>query len=225
MSPIQDVKREFPQLAGRHGQSVVIRPLRAEDRHALLAFAEALAADDLLFLQRDISQPAEVEAWIADNAVGRLTTLVACDGEAIVGFATYERGRARWMQHVAELRVVVAESARGIGIGRRMLQLAFEMATDAGATKIIARVARDQLDAQRLFEQLGFEQEAVLQDHALGEDGRTRDLLVLAFQPHKRQEQICEHCGVPVLNALVVDGARLCSHCYEAKYQELGGGD
>ncbi len=111
------------------------------------------------------------------------------------------------MRHVAELRVAVAESARRLGVGRRLLQLAFEMVVNVGATKIIARMTRDQLDAQRLFQQLGFEQEAVLRDHALSENGLTHDLLVLAFQPHKRQEQTCDDCGVPVLNALVVDGA------------------
>jgi len=217
-------KHEFPMRVNLQGRNLVLRPLGAEDRQPLLAFAQELGEDDLLFLQRDITQPAKVDAWIKDDAEGKLATVVASEKGAIVGFATFELGRLRWTRHVAELRVVVAEAARGSGVGRLLLELAFELALDVGATKIIARMTPEQSGAVRLFQRLGFEQEAVLRDHALGAGGLTHDLLVLAFHPRQRQEQTCEHCGVPVLNALSVDGARLCAQCYEVRYQELGGG-
>ncbi len=206
-----ELQHEFPISVGLADRELVLRPLGVEDRQSLLAFAQDLAEDDLLFLQRDITNPAKVDAWIEDDVEGKLATVVACEEGAVVGFATFELGRLRWTRHVAELRVVVAEAARGIGIGRLLLELAFELALDVGATKIIARMTPEQSGAVRLFQRLGFEQEAVLQDHAMGAGGLTHDLLVLAFHPHKRQEQTCENCGVPVLNALSVDGARLCA--------------
>ena len=64
----------------------------------------------------------------------------------------------------------------------------------------------------------------MLRDHALGVGGLTHDLLVLGFHTRMHHEQRCEDCGIPVLEALSVDGARLCSQCYELRYQELGGG-
>jgi hypothetical protein len=63
-----------------------------------------------------------------------------------------------------------------------------------------------------------------LRDHALGVDGVVHDLLVLSFRTRLHQAQCCEYCGVPVLDALSVGGSRLCSQCYEIRYQELGGG-
>ncbi len=102
--------------------------------------------------------------------------------------------------------------------------MAFEVALDDGATKIIARMTPDQTAALRLFQRLGFEQEAVLRDHALGAGALTHDLLVLGFHARLHEQQRCEDCGIPVLEALSVDGARLCSQCYELRYQELGGG-
>ena len=91
-------------------------------------------------------------------------------------------------------------------------------------TKLIARMTPSQTVALTLFKRLGFEQEAVLRDHALGANGLTHDLLVLSFHTRLHPEQRCDSCGIPVLAALALDGARLCSQCYELRYQELGGG-
>jgi L-amino acid N-acyltransferase YncA len=224
MASHSEQKRDFPMRLSLKGRTVVLRPMTPGDRERLVAFARTLPEDDLLFLQRDITQPAEVDAWIREASEGSLVTLVAWEGDEIVGYATFDRGSVRWTRHVAELRVVVAQSARGIGIGRLLLELAFEMVLEVGVTKVIARMTTDQTGALSLFKRLGFEEEAVLRDHALGANGLTHDLLVLSFHPRMHQEQLCEYCGVPVLEALSVDGSRLCSHCYEDRYQELGGG-
>jgi L-amino acid N-acyltransferase YncA len=209
---------------GLKGRTVLLRPLAADDREQMITFAEALSEDDLLFLERDITQPTEVEAWINDTLAGRLVTLVAWKDDQAVGYATYSRPSARWMRHVAELRVVVAQSARGIGIGRLLLELVFEMVLERGVTKVIARMTPEQTGALKLFQRLGFAEEAVLRDHALDANGLTHDLLVLSFHTSEHPKQCCEMCGIPVLDSLVLDGSRLCSNCYESRYSELGGG-
>ena len=79
------------------GRSVVIRPLAAEDSEQMIAFAGALTEDDLLFLERDITQPAEVQAWIKDTLEGRVVTLVAWEDDDVVGYATFSLGSARWI--------------------------------------------------------------------------------------------------------------------------------
>ena len=217
-------KHDFPMRFSLKGRTVVLRPLAAEDSGPMIAFAADLPEEDLLFLERDITQPAEVQAWIKDTLEGRVVALVAWEDDAVIGYATFSRGTARWTCHVAELRVVVAQSARGIGIGRLLLELAFEMVLDMGATKVIARMTPEQSGARKLFQQLGFAEEAVLRDHALDANGLTHDLLVLSFHTSTHREQCCEFCGVPVLEALVLDGSRLCSSCYESRYSDLGTG-
>ncbi|MHB8974744.1 MAG: GNAT family N-acetyltransferase [Pirellulaceae bacterium] len=217
-------KHDFPRRFVLPGRTVVLRPLSTQDREPMVRFARGLPEDDLLFLPRDITRPAEVDQWIAEAEEGSLVTIVAWQDDNVLGYATCDRGNVRWTRHVAELRVVVAEAARSSGIGRLLLELVFEMALDAGVTKIIARMTPDQTGARSLFKRLGFEDEAVLRDHAKGSNGLTHDLLVLSFHTRLRQEQQCSVCGVLVLSALALDGARLCSHCYESRYQELGGG-
>ncbi len=216
-------KHDFPMRFSLKGRTVVLRPLAAEDRGPLITFAGELPEDDLLFLERDITRPAEVDAWIKHTLAGNLSTLLAWEDDTVLGYATFNRGNVRWTRHVAELRVVVAESARGIGIGRLLLELAFEMVQELPVTKIIARMAPEQSGARTLFQGLGFTEEAVLRDHALDANGQTHDLLVLSFAIPTHRDLCCETCGIPVLEALVLDGARLCSNCYESRYSELGG--
>jgi L-amino acid N-acyltransferase YncA len=203
---------------------MVLCRLATEHREQMIAFARSLSQDDLLFLERDVTEPSEVDAWIKDTLAGRLVTLVALGDDVVVGYVTFDRGCVPWTRHVAELRVVVAPSSRRTGIGRFLLELAFEMVLDLGATKVIARMTPEQTDARKLFQRLGFAEEAVLRDHALDTSGHARDLLVLAFHTRTHREQCCESCGIPVLDALMLNGSRLCSGCYESQYSELGGG-
>ena len=217
-------KRDFPVRLAIKGHILVLRPLERRDREPLLRFARSLPERDLLFLQRDITEPAEADKWIAEVADGDLVTIVAWEGEDVLGYASYARGNARWTRHVAELRVVVAESARSLGIGKLLLELVFEMALGEGVTKVVACMTPDQAGAQRLFKRLGFEQEAVLCDHAMCADGLTCDLLLWSFQTRLNQDQRCSSCGALVLSALSLDGTTLCSHCFEMQYEELGGG-
>ena len=114
------------------------------------------------------------------------------------------------------------QSAREIGIGRLLLELAFEMVLDIGVTKVIARMAPEQTGALKLFKRLGFAQEAHLRDHAVDANGHTHDLLVLSFHIPTHREKCCELCGIPVLEALFLDGSRLCSSCYETRYNDSG---
>ena len=84
-------KHDFPMRFILKGRTLVLRPLAAEDREPMIAFAGALPEDDLLFLERDIAQPAEVDAWIKDTLEDRLVTLVAWEDDRVVGYATFNR--------------------------------------------------------------------------------------------------------------------------------------
>ncbi|MCC2104215.1 MAG: hypothetical protein KDJ20_09325, partial [Hyphomicrobiales bacterium] len=64
---------------------VEIRPLAASDEKALLAFARSLPPHDLLFLPRDISEPKVLKAWIRESEGGGMMSLVAAEGDTIVG--------------------------------------------------------------------------------------------------------------------------------------------
>lgn len=225
MKPLSVYKYVFPVKARLKGQAITARLLDRESRDPVLAFAQALPEQDLLFLERNIADPAEVDRWIDAVEDGAMVTILGWKGESVVGYATFDRGRVPWTRHVAELRVVTTPSSRGQGLGRLLLEMAFEVAIEQGVRKVIARMTPDQVDAAALFTKLGFEKEAVLHDAAMDTLGITHDLLVYSFRTTSHEALRCAICAVPVLTALALDGQQLCAHCFETRYEELGGGD
>ena len=162
------------------GRQFALRYMAAADRDALLHFARSLPTHDLLFLRRDITKRDEIDAWIADIERGEVSTIVAVDdGGAVVGYAAVARNDLRWMRHVAELRVLVGEGARGSGVGRALTQEAFRVAADTGVRKMIARMTLDQPAAIHVFRRLGFRSVALLPDHVVDSSGNSYDLVVM----------------------------------------------
>jgi len=172
--------RAYPRTVHAGGDEVVLRAMEPGDEAAVLAFARDLPTHDLLFLPRDITQPKVIEAWIAENARGTLTTLLAVRGDAVVGCATIVRDPLSWSPHVGELRVVVARAARGRGLGRILTEDASVLAIGLGIEKIVAHMTADQAGAIEVFETMGYRAEALLRDHVRDRDGRKHDLVILS---------------------------------------------
>jgi RimJ/RimL family protein N-acetyltransferase len=166
---------------GGGGDVVELRFMHAGDEAAVLAFARELPAHDLLFLPRDISHPKVLAAWVSEIERGAMTTLLAFRGGDVVGCATIVRDPLSWSPHVAELRVVVARSVRGAGVGRRLSTAAGELAIESGTEKLVAHMTPDQIGAVTVFETMGYRAEALLRDHVKDGDGKKHDLVILSL--------------------------------------------
>ena len=182
---VDDHVRTYPVTHPLAGIEVTLRYMRPQDRGAMLAFARTLPEHDLLFLRRDITEESAVDDWLQDIAHGEVTTIVAAEGEKLIGYATIHRSTLRWSAHVAELRVMVAESMRGKGLGRLLTQEAFANALSQGIAKMVAQMTLDQKGAIATFEGIGFRPEALLRDQVKDRAGNTHDLLVLSHEVAK----------------------------------------
>lgn len=184
-----DSVRTYPAQHRVGGKEVTLRLMNAGDKPGVLAFARKLPEHDLLFLRRDITQDAALDDWLAEIASGEITTVLAFDGAEVVGYATIQRSPLRWTFHVAELRVLVAESMRGHGLGRILTQEAFANALALGIEKMVAQMTLDQKGAIATFEGLGFRPEALLRDQVKDRDGNKHDMLVLSHDVARFEAQ------------------------------------
>ncbi len=157
-----------------------LRPMRPEDADAVLAFAQALPAHDLLFLPRDITQPKVMAAWVRAIEKGDTTSLLAWDQARVVGCAAIFRDPHSWSPHMGELRVVTSAALRGLGLGRAMIQACLAIMLQGGIEKIVAQMTIDQEGAIAVFESLGFRSEGLLHDHVQDRDGRKHDIVILS---------------------------------------------
>jgi ribosomal protein S18 acetylase RimI-like enzyme len=152
---------------------------RLEPGHidALRRFLTALPEEDVTFIKEDVRDPSVVDGWC--GAGDRARRLVALDGESIVGLVSVIP-LLGWSSHVGELRLVVAAQARGRGLGRELARRALAEAFELGLEKLVVEVVAVQEHATRMFNELGFRGEALLERHIRDRHGDLRDLLMLA---------------------------------------------
>ncbi len=180
----------LPRETDCGGLGITLRVMAPADEAAVLAFARALPAHDLLFLPRDIAEPKVLAAWMREADRGRLTTVLALHRNEVVGTAAIVRDPHSWSPHVGELRVVTATAVRGQGVGRALIETCFAIMLQSGIEKIVAQMTPDQEGAIAVFQSLGFESEGVLRQHVQDRDGNRHDLVVLGHDIQKIMGQM-----------------------------------
>lgn len=171
----------YPRTVTAGRRTITLRLLERSDADALVAFASALPPHDLLFLLRDVRNPKVVAAWIDQVERGQIRSLVALDGEKMVGCTALVRDELSWSSHVADIRMLVASEMRGTGFGRILAQECLAMAMADGVSKLTARLTPDQGAALKVFEDLGFLPEALLRDHVREAGGELHDIAIMAL--------------------------------------------
>ncbi|SCX73889.1 GNAT family N-acetyltransferase [Variovorax sp. EL159] len=182
--------RTYPRSVVTSEGNIVLRLMAADDAPAVLAFAQALPAHDLLFLPRDITQPKVMNAWVRAVERGDIDSLLAVRGDAVLACAAVIRDPHSWSSHVAELRVLAAPELRGSGMGHRLAREVCALAIERGAEKLVARMTVDQRSAIAVFQALGFRPEALLSKHVKDRQGVTHDLVVLSHDVARFEAQM-----------------------------------
>lgn len=173
-------KSKSPKSASAEAGTYLLRTPDKRDAAAIHAFAQGLPAHDLLYLRRDISQRPVVDAWLESIAAGESLAWLAEDDGAIAGMSALMLDRKSWSPHVGEIRVLIGEAARGKGLGRMMIQKVFLQAVEQGVEKIIAQMTLDQTGARAVFQEMGFEQEALLKNHVRDRHGEDHDIIIMS---------------------------------------------
>lgn len=176
------VRDRYPRSGSlRGGRSFDLRLMQRDDRDAVLAFARALPADDLLYLRDDITQPETVAIWLDNiDRLNTITILAQEDGQ-IIGETSLIQSGAGWTRHRADIRMIVGPQVRGEGLGHYLAEEIFVIAELLGLRKLSAQMSHDQLGAQSVFRGLGFESVALLPGFVIDREGQERDLLVMAY--------------------------------------------
>jgi RimJ/RimL family protein N-acetyltransferase len=175
-------RRAYPRaITLDSGTAITLRFMTAADAAAVVSFAERLPADDLLFLPTDITSPSVVAQWVKNLATGRTITVIAEAGAEMAGYASLHHHETSWQRHLGEIRIQAGQRYRSQGLGRGLAGEVFALARELGLRKIVAQMTVDQKGAIATFERLGFRAEALLSDFVIDRDGRTRDLMMMAY--------------------------------------------
>jgi RimJ/RimL family protein N-acetyltransferase len=196
MTPQASAVRSYPRHVQTMAGDIEFRLMTPADEAAVLEFARQLPSHDLLFLPRNISEPKVLAAWIKEIERGAIVSLLAVAAGRVVGCGTLVRDPLSWSPHVGEIRMVVATSVRGQGVGRALSQETFALALGAGLEKLVVQMTVDQIGAIGIFESLGFKAEALLRDHVRDPNGNKHDIVVLGHNVAQVAAQM-EAYGLP----------------------------
>lgn len=174
------ISKDYPRVAkGRGGQSIALHRLTEQEIDRVTTFARALEAEDLLFLRADLTNRKVIEAFVIEQEDDSRVTLLAEENGEVIGYGSLVRRRTDWMRHIAEIRVITSNQARGQGLGALMVRELSTVAEKLGITKLVAQMVREQEGARKMFEKQGFTAEALLPDWVIDRNGRTRDLVLM----------------------------------------------
>jgi RimJ/RimL family protein N-acetyltransferase len=172
--------QEYPKEARlKDGSAVELRLFEKKDVEALFAFFVKLPESDRLFLKDNVTDRALIERWATELNYARVYPLLAWKGSEVIGNATLHKNLSGWMRHVGTIRIATAPEIQGKGLGGILANELFLHALKSGLEKIAAEMMETQHGAKKVFEKLGFIQEATLKGYVCDQIGVRHDLLIL----------------------------------------------
>lgn len=158
--------------------TITVRPALSEDAQAICDIYNQGIEDRDATLETRLRSGDEQRAWLASRD-HRHPVLVAECGGAIVGWGSLNVFNPRpAYDHVADFSVYVARSARGSGVGRRILEALVATARDIGYHKLVLAAFDWNTAGMALYERMGFRRVGVYREQGLL-DGRWVDTVVM----------------------------------------------
>jgi L-amino acid N-acyltransferase YncA len=173
------VERHPKTIKLKDGSEVLVRLMRKEDGDRLLEFFRGVPEEERVFLREDVTRPEAIESRIRAMGRGRFLSVLAEAEGRIVGESTLQRRPTYWLQHVAEVHVVVGQGYRRIGLAHNLLYELFDLARDQGVETLLAEMMSEQVAALSLFERLGFKREAIFRRLVKDLHGTKHDLVIM----------------------------------------------
>ena len=150
--------------------TIEVRPATAADHAAVRALAGELLVG-MPPWRPAAGLAAAAAGWVADACRGAADTglLVACQGDAVLGFAGVgERTHFSGQREAYLGELVVAPTARRSGVGGLLVRAAEEWARQRGLDRVTLETGTANEGARALYAQLGYVEEQVTLTRAIG---------------------------------------------------------
>jgi RimJ/RimL family protein N-acetyltransferase len=168
----------------RDGRACLLRPMVEDDAEAICSFLPRTHAegDFVNYMAGEFEKTVDEEREFirAHNAKPCSTSMVAEVEGHIVGIAGGASLEFKRFAHHAECGLVVRKAFWNQGIGRKMMERLIEWSRSAGHRKLYLRVFAYNERAIRLYDSLGFVEEARLKGDVLRDDRTYADTIIMA---------------------------------------------
>jgi GNAT superfamily N-acetyltransferase len=176
-----DVLKGYPkEIILEDGTGVTLKPLEAGDETALFEMFKQFSADELWFLNHDVSDPRLIHDWVKDLDLNRVISIVASLGGRIIANAALMRKRYGAKSHIGKIRIAVDPSFREKRLGTWMLLDIVNLGIALRLKILVMRLVRDR-DAYIIsrVRNLDFFEEQELKNYVLDREGNPHDLVIM----------------------------------------------
>ncbi len=176
------------ELVLKNGTPAILRPVTQEDEQALNAFFRSIPAGERWFLRDNIADPDVMHEWLENLNYNKILPMIAIDEAVniIIANLRLHRRKARCLNHVAHMRVMVHPEYRSLRLGTWMVLDAVKLAMQMGIEKLVAEFVAGVEDEQRKgIHKLDFVEQAVLRDYVRDPKIGYRDLIITVKNLHK----------------------------------------
>jgi RimJ/RimL family protein N-acetyltransferase len=165
----------------RDGARVLLRPLTAEDRQALLDLFLPVPPEERRFMRHNVNNAEVVNSWVDQLNYEKVFPLIALVGDRIVGVGTlhFHVGAAR---HRGEIRIFLSKDFRRRGLGMKVIQSLIEYAKRKSLYLLEVQIVRDLTNDIKAMQKCGFETNCTLEDYYMLPDGELRDVVILTLR-------------------------------------------
>jgi L-amino acid N-acyltransferase YncA len=137
---------------------MLVRPATPDDLTGILAiYNEVIRTSTAVYALDPVSLD-ERRAWFEGRQAQGCPVLVALDGGAVLGFASFGDWRGAWpgYRYTVEHSVHVRADRRGEGVGRTLVGALLPLALAMGKHVMIGGIDADNVASLRFHERLGF---------------------------------------------------------------------
>ncbi len=163
------------------GSRLLLRPLRKEDKEALIDLFARASKEDLEWYRIDAADPEVVAGWVDHLDYRRVFPLVALVNDKLIGEATLHFGE-HYHSHLAWVRIFLDKQYRRRGIGTLMVQSLIDIARRVGLRQLYGEIVTTQPHVIQGFLDMGFQHEVTLRDYFITSEGETLDMAILVLR-------------------------------------------
>ena len=179
--------QSYKEVVLRDGRKAVLRVPDWHDLDDSVAFINELVEEHAEILRTiKVSRDEEAE-WLGERLAaierGTLLALVAEMDGKVVASADINQRTPEYPEHrhVGVLGIAILKSARGIGLGKALMQSLIQLAKQTGLKVIILDMFATNTDARRLYEKAGFVEVGKI-PKGINRDGKYIDLIRFAIE-------------------------------------------
>ena len=157
--------------------TLIIRAAEHRDAAAIAAIYNQGIAERGSTFETEPRSADEIDARLGDQL--RFPTLVAEDAGAVLGWAALSSYRPRaCYAGIGEFSVYLDRTARGLGVGRQLVEALVEAARERGYWKLVSRIFPFNVASRALCRACGFREVGVYEKHGCL-DGQWLDVVIV----------------------------------------------